>query len=291
MLSEVLYNPDLIRDFEPDDIIQILKGCSEILAKEPALVKLSSQNGESVFVGDTHGDFSTTQYITGRFLQNSDKQYLIFLGDYIDREPEPAGSVWNIVYLCLLKMNFPDRVFLLKGNHEADYAVRCFPYEFSDELVEIFGSIGVKLHDYALNVFRQMPLMLQTANGVIASHSGFPMRGQAVDDKSREDLIIEILWADPEISPIFRGFGIPKFTEEQLIDFLKLTGASCFLRAHDYNLAGRAIYSNRCITVFTCRRYASRAGIIVAKVDLSKKIKDATDIVLEDLTFYLDTSK
>ncbi len=114
MLSEVLYNPDLIRDFEPDDIIQILKGCSEILAKEPALVKLSSQNGESVFVGDTHGDFSTTQYITGRFLQNSDKQYLIFLGDYIDREPEPAGSVWNIVYLCLLKMNFPDRVFFTK---------------------------------------------------------------------------------------------------------------------------------------------------------------------------------
>ncbi|MGB9710777.1 MAG: metallophosphoesterase family protein [Thermodesulfovibrio sp.] len=289
MLSEVLYNPELLNNFEPEDIIDIFKNTAEVLAKEPAFVKPDLKEGEAVFVGDTHGDFSTTKYIVKRFLHNSDKQNLIFLGDYVDREPEPEGSVWNLVYLCLLKINFPDRVFLLKGNHEANYAVQCFPYEFNEELGNLFGKTGVKMHDAAVSVFQEMPLMIQTKNGVVAAHGGFPLKDQKIDDKSSTDLIIDILWADPECSPMFRGYGIPKFTEKQLIEFLNSINASCFIRGHDYNVAGKRIYSNKCITVFTCRRYAFRAGITVAKVDLSKKIKDATDVELENLTFSLDT--
>ncbi len=289
MLLEVLYNPDLLRDFGVQDIIEIFKNVSEVMAKEPAFIKLNIQQGEAMFVGDTHGDFSTTKYIVKKFLNASGNQYLIFLGDYVDREPEPEGSLWNLVYLCLLKINFQARVFLLKGNHEANYAVECFPYEFNEELIELFGSRGTKIHDAAVSVFQEMPLMLQTLNGVVAAHAGFPMRGQKIDDKSRKDLIIDILWADPDVSPMFRGYEIPKFTEDQLINFLNSSGASCFIRGHDYNVAGKAIYSNKCITVFTCRRYAFRAGMTVAKVDLSRKVKDATDIVLENLTFYLDT--
>ncbi|WP_353683577.1 metallophosphoesterase family protein [Thermodesulfovibrio sp. 3907-1M] len=289
MFSEVLYNTELLNDFEPEDIIEVFKNTTEVLAKEPAFIKPDLQEGKAVFVGDTHGDFSTTKYIVKRFLNASGKQYLVFLGDYVDREPEPEGSLWNLVYLCLLKINFPERVFLLKGNHEANYAVECFPYEFNEELIEIFGSTGVKIHEAAVSVFKEMPLMLQTLNGVVAAHGGFPMRGQKIEDKSREDLIMDILWADPECSPMFRGYGVPKFTEEQLINFLDSCGASCFIRGHDYTVAGKAIYSNKCITVFTCRRYAFKAGMTVAKVDLSRKVKDATDIVLEDFTSFLDT--
>lgn len=289
MLSEVLYNPELLENFDPDSIIEVFKTANEVLKKEPPFINLSFPEGEAIFVGDTHGDFSTTKYIVKRFLQQ--KNILIFLGDYIDREPEPEGSLWNLVYLCLLKINFPDRVFLLKGNHEANYAVECLPYEFDQELIDIFGSTGVKIHDAAVSVFKEMPLMIKTINGVLAAHGGFPMEGQKIDDKSRKDLIIDILWADPQISPMFRGFGIPKFTEEQLINFLNSMNASCFIRGHDYNVAGKAIYSNRCITVFTCRRYAYLAGITVAKTDLSKKVNDAGDVVLEDLTSYLDTWK
>lgn len=291
MFEDKLYNPDALKNFEPDEIIKTFRNTAEILKKDAPFIRFSSLKGEAKFIGDTHGDFSTTKYIVREFLKNSENQYLFFLGDYIDREPEPAGSLFNLLYLCLLKINFPDRVYLLKGNHEANYAVECFPYEFDQELLDIFGSYGFKIHEEALNVFREMPLMVQTQNGVVAAHGGFPLSGQPVDDKSRKDLIIDILWADPAISPTFRGYGIPKFTEEELLNFLNSVNASCFIRGHDYNVGGRIIYSNRCITVFTSRRYALQAGVTLAKIDLSKKIKDAKDIVLEDLSAYLDTWK
>uniref|UniRef100_A0A7C4EQA1 Serine/threonine specific protein phosphatases domain-containing protein n=1 Tax=Thermodesulfovibrio aggregans TaxID=86166 RepID=A0A7C4EQA1_9BACT len=287
--KEIFYNPDFLKSFEPDEIIKIFSETAEVLKKDAPFIKFSLTEGEAKFIGDTHGDFSTTKYIVREFLKDSENQYLFFLGDYIDREPEPGGSVFNLLYLCLLKIRFPDRVYLLKGNHEANYAVECFPYEFDQELIEIFGSYGFKIHDEAVKVFREMPLMIQTQNGVVAAHGGFPLSGQPIDDKSRKDLIIDILWADPDISPTFRGYGIPKFTEEELLNFLNSVNATCFIRGHDYNVGGRAIYSNRCITVFTSRRYVLHAGITLAKVDLSKKIKDARDIVLEDLSVYLDT--
>lgn len=289
MQLEILYNPELIENLKPDDIIQVFKNTTKILTQEPPYIKLNFEEGEAIFIGDTHGDFSTTKYIVKKFFQQQNKNYLIFLGDYIDREPEPEGSLYNLIYLCLLKISFPDRIFLLKGNHEAHYSVFCYPYEFDKELIDIFGSTGAKIHDAAISLFKEMPLMLQTINGVVASHAGFPLHGQQINDKSKQDLIVEILWSDPVISPMFRGFGIPKFTEEQLISFLNNINASCFIRGHDYNMAANAIYSNKCITVFTCRRYASIAGITVAKLDLSKKINDARDVVLEDLTFYFDT--
>lgn len=288
MQLEVLYNPELIENLEPDSIIQVFKTTTEILKQEHPYIKLNFVEGEAVFVGDTHGDFSTTKYIVKRFFLQETKNCLIFLGDYIDREPEPEGSLYNLLYLCLLKLNFPDRIFLLKGNHEAHYSVFCYPYEFDKELIDIFGKTGIKIHDTAISLFREMPLMIQTTNGIVASHAGFPFHGQQIDDKSKQDLILEILWTDAAISPMFRGFRIPKFTEEQLISFLNSINASCFIRGHDYHIAGKAIYSNKCITVFTCRRYASIAGITVVKVDLSKKINDARDVVLENLTFYLD---
>lgn len=283
------YNSDSLKSFAPDEIIKIFRKTAEILKKEAPLIRLSLSEGEAKFIGDTHGDFSTTKYIVREFLEDTESQYLIFLGDYIDREPEPEGSFLNLLYLCLLKINFPEKVFLLKGNHEANYAVECFPYEFDQELVDIFGSYGFKIHEEAVNVFREMSLMIQTQNGVIAAHGGFPLRGQKINDKSKKDLIIDILWSDPAISPTFRGYGIPKFTEEDLLNFLNSVNASCFIRGHDYNVGGKIIYSNRCITVFTSRRYALHAGITLAKVDLSKKIRDARDIVLEDLIAYLDT--
>lgn len=285
MLSEALYNPVLLKELEPEKIIEIFNEAANSLKKDAPFIKLNYWEGEITFVGDTHGDFTTTQYIVKRFLSSPEQKYIVFLGDYIDREPEPEGSLYNLLYLCLLRINFPETVFLLKGNHEANYAVLCYPYEFEEELVSIFGSFGFKIHKSAVSVFKEMPLMIQTKNGVVASHAGFPLRAQQIDDKSREDLIIDILWSDPAISPTFRGFGIPKFTEKHLISFLNSINASCFIRGHDYNVAGKAIYSQKCITVFTSRRYVSQAGITVAKVDLSRKINDARDLILEDLTF------
>lgn len=290
MHLEDLYNHGLIVSFEPEEVIETFISGKKILNKEPPFLHLKAQTGEAIFIGDTHGDFSATRYIANRFIKNSDK-YLIFLGDYIDREPEPSGSFFNLLYLCLLKIHFPDRVFLLKGNHEAHYSVFCSPYEFEENLIDIFGNHGFKIHNIVTEFFREIPLMLKTGNGIIASHAGFPMHGQSIDDKSRKDLIIDILWADADVSPMFRGYGIPKFTEKQLNTFLNSTGANCFIRGHDPYLAGKIIYSKKCLTLFTSRTYASHAGMKIAKIQLSKEILSTDSIILEDITSSLSESE
>lgn len=287
MLSEVLYNPNLVKELEPEEIINLFVSATDILRKEPPFLIIEITEGEAIFVGDTHGDFSVTKYITGRFLREKDK-FLIFLGDYIDREPEPEGAIYNLIYLCLLKIAYPNRVFLLKGNHEAHYAVYCHPYEFDKALIDTFGSYGVKIHNYAVEVFKEMPLMVKIPCGVIASHAGFPLHGQNIDDKSGKDLILDILWADAEASPMFRGYGIPKFTEKDLANFLNSMDAVVLIRGHDPYLAGKIIYSGKLITIFTSRTYAYRAGMKIARATLEKRISDANKIILEDLTSFLN---
>lgn len=290
MSLEVFSNPDFVKNFDPEKINETFNLVREVLREEPPFLILTASKGEAIFIGDTHGDFSVTKYIAKKFLTKSDS-YLIFLGDYIDREPEPEGALYNIVYLCLLKISFPNRIYLLKGNHEAHYSVFCYPYEFDRVLVDIFGRYATKIHNSATELFKELPLMLKTENGIIASHSGFPLHGQPVDDKSRKDLIIEILWADAEISPMFRGFGIPKFSEEQLKEFLNENSVYCFIRGHDPYLAGKVTYSKRCITLSTSRTYASRAGIKIARVNLAEKVKDADSVVLKDITSFLSASE
>lgn len=289
MPSEVLYNSDFL-SHDPEDIIEIFNSCTEILKKDPPFIFLGENQGEIIFIGDTHGDFSTTKFIADSFLKNQVK-YLVFLGDYVDREPEPEGSLFNLLYICFLKINFPNRVFILKGNHEANYAVCCHPYEFEQNLIDIFGKRGREIHKYAVELFKEMPLMFQSSNGIVASHAGFPMGRQKIDDKSREDLILDILWADADISPMFRGYGIPKFTETQLIEFLDKTNGKCFIRGHDPYMAGKIIYSNKCITIFTSRSYVFRSGIKIVRAELSKKINDARDLTIEDITSYLIASE
>jgi hypothetical protein len=290
MFLEILSNPDLIREFDLEEIEEVFISAIEVLKKEPPFLYLNAFKGEAVFIGDTHGDFLVSKYIARKYSPETDR-YLIFLGDYIDREPEPEGALYNLLYLCFLKIKFSDRVFLLKGNHEANYAVSCYPYEFDQILIELFGAKGRQLHSITTQLFKEMPLMIKTENGIVASHAGFPLHGQKVDDKSREDLIIDILWADAEASPMFRGYGIPKFTEKQLIKFLNSINASCFIRGHDPYIGGKIIYSKKIITLSTSRTYAKWAGIKITRVKLSEKVENAENITLEDITSYLYTSE
>lgn len=289
MPLEVLYKPSLIQELDPHEILEIFNGLAKNLTFEPPLINLDNIKDEAIFIGDTHGDFSITTFIAKKFLINPDNYVLIFLGDYIDREPEHEGSLYNLLYLCILKKFFPYRVYLLKGNHEAHYSVYCYPYEFDRVLIDTFGKYGVDIHTAATELFKEMPLMIKTENGIVASHAGFPLRGQSINDKSRKDLIIDIAWADVSISPIYRGYDIPKFTEKDLSKFLALMNAKCFIRGHDPYVAGKIIFSKKCITLSTSRTYRAKAGITIAKAKLSEQINDADDIFLEDLTFFLDS--
>jgi len=138
---------------ERHELEECLEDVKEIMEKEPSLVEV---DGKVMIAGDTHGDLKVTKAIAERFFEE-EFDYLVFLGDYVDRAPSDVGSsLPNINYLLFLKRKFPKEIILLKGNHEANYAIPCHPYEFEKEVEDAYP----KMHEKYVEVFKNMPLMM-----------------------------------------------------------------------------------------------------------------------------------
>ena len=272
-------NPDYVKRLSKERIEKCLDKAESAMKNEPAFLEIE---GKTIFVGDTHGDFTITKEVSKRFFEDK-TQKIVFLGDYIDRAPEDAGtSVPNIAYLLFLKCAYPDNVILLKGNHEAASVIPCIPYEFKDEIESLYPG----MHEKFLQVFNQMPLMV-LVNNIFAAHGGI-LKGYKLEqlrtvNKTDAYAIETLTWSDPVISKIDRGAGTP-FTGTDVKEFLKGIGAKVFIRGHDYNTLGTVIFGRTCLTIFSSRRYVSRGnkGILIAKT--YKEISNIKDIVIEDFS-------
>lgn len=272
-------NPDIVWNIERTELERCLVKAEVIMRDEPALLEFE---GKTVFVGDTHGDFMVTKEVAKQFFKDK-TQRIVFLGDYVDRAPEDVGtSVPNICYLLFLKCAFPNNIMLLKGNHEANYAIPCFPYEFGREVEARYPG----LHQRFIKVFAQMPLMALT-NNVFASHGGI-LRGYGLEqlravDKNDVGAIDALSWSDPVISNTNRGAGV-SFSALDVKEFLKRIGAKVFVRGHDYNTLGMAIYDDTCLTLFTSRRYRNMGnkGILIARAN--HEISAFEELVVEEYT-------
>lgn len=87
--------------------------------------------------GDLHGDVHSLVTSLEPYMKENDgfklrdDIYVVFLGDYVDK------GIYGLecIYILLrLKIDNPDRVFLVRGNHE-DSAI-CSIYGFQDELIK-----------------------------------------------------------------------------------------------------------------------------------------------------------
>ena len=102
--------------FSKELIRQTVGRAGAIMLKEPNLVKL---DGKATIVGDIHGQFFDLCAMIRKIDQISDddeNNKLLFLGDYVDRGPYGPEVV---LYLLTLKIRYPDKVVLLRGNHES----------------------------------------------------------------------------------------------------------------------------------------------------------------------------
>src|SRR5262249_22407741 len=135
-------------------LTRLLEGVTPLLAAEPSHIRVRSDR-PIVFVGDTHGDLTTTREVVERFLPTC---RLVFVGDYVDRAPEPEGSIGNIAYLLRCKLAHPQRVILLRGNHE--FRSVFSEGGFGDALFEI--SSNNELASAFERAFAQLPYVATT---------------------------------------------------------------------------------------------------------------------------------
>ena len=163
--------------------------------------------------GDIHGQFADLVELFRIGGSCPDTNYL-FMGDYVDRG---YHSVETVTLLVALKVRYPDRITVLRGNHESRQITQV--YGFYDECLRKYGSASVwKLFT---DLFDYLPLTALVENQVFCLHGGLSPTLDTLDNIRALDRIQEVphegpmcdlLWSDPDdrhgwgISP--RGAGV-----------------------------------------------------------------------------------
>ena len=93
-----------------------------------------------------------------------DTNYL-FLGDYVDRG---YYSVESICLLVAMKVRFPDRMVILRGNHESRQITQV--YGFYDECLRKYGS--GKVWELFTDLFDYLPITAVIDNKIFTCHGG-----------------------------------------------------------------------------------------------------------------------
>jgi len=243
--------------------------------QEGNLIKLES--GRAVFVGDTHGDLQATRTVIARHFYP--KTQIVFLGDYVDRGP---ASAENLNYLLRLKLEHPNNLFLLMGNHEGRGAITFHPADF-------WEGLDRELYTQYATVLSRMPLAVSTPNGIIALHGALP------DVETLEDLEEiefggwqwqQITWGDwQEEDGEYLGddllTGRPQFGQGWFDEMMSRLEKNVLIRSHQPN-ARQAMYGRRCLTIFTSAAYREVIPHrTIAIADLEREVKTVDDLVIE----------
>jgi len=257
------------------EIKELLNEAEKRFTSEAKLIKLES--GKVIFVGDTHGDLEATEKIMHKYLKSENK--LVFLGDYVDRG---SDSLENINFLLGRKLEHPDSLYLLMGNHEGHAVVSFYPADFweglDDELRQRYGE-----------VLSSLPLAASTPNGIIALHGALPDVPRLEDiDRIKPGSVEwhQITWGDWQegeegnlgIDPYT---GRPQFGRDWFEKIMSRMDKSVLIRSHQPS-APPTMYSKRCLTIFTSSAYTHYIPArTIALVDLGREVKTVDDIEVE----------
>jgi diadenosine tetraphosphatase ApaH/serine/threonine PP2A family protein phosphatase len=241
-----------------EDVIRtILRRVRPIVMSQPMLVRTEAPIN---VCGDIHGQITDLVEIfkAGGLPPNS--RYL-FLGDYVDRGKYGTEV---ITVLLGLKVLYPKRIFILRGNHETDSICRI--YGFFDECKRRFS---VRLFKEFTDVFNCLPVAALIEEIALCMHGGLSpelrhlrqieqiYRPLVVPD---EGLACDILWADPEEGssgwqPSERGVSFT-FGEDVVKRVCDSLGIDIVLRAHQVVDEGYSFFAGRrLVTIFSASNY------------------------------------
>ncbi|KAH8921151.1 Metallo-dependent phosphatase [Atractiella rhizophila] len=252
-----------------DRQIEQLKRCepiSETEVKELCLkareILIEEGNVERVqapitICGDIHGQFQDLMELFRTGGMCPDTNYL-FMGDFVDRG---HYSVETFLLLLLLKVRYPDRMTLIRGNHESRQITQV--YGFYDECVRKYGSSSVWRYC--------------CEEEVLCVHGGLSPSVQSVDqivliDRKQEvphdGSMCDLLWSDPEdikgwsISP--RGAGYV-FGADVCHKFVHDNNLELIARAHQLVMEGYKMqFDRRLVTVWSAPNYCYRCGNVAS---------------------------
>ncbi|MFP3952035.1 MAG: metallophosphoesterase [Candidatus Bathyarchaeia archaeon] len=285
-LSQPPEDPNKLQQEIMDGIIT-LKHQHRSLNVKGAIVRIP-EDGDIVIVGDIHGDFNSLKRIIEKTniidrMEKSDSQYLVFLGDYIDRGSQQIEVLHTVLRLL---NEHPNQVFPLRGNHEGPRDLRASPHDFPQHLRYHYGESGIKLYNSFQQLFENFYVAAYINEKALLVHGGIPTSASSLDELAEaprthpsEPHLTEILWNDPSsipgILPNPRGAG-KQFGNDVANKFLDDIGARLLIRGHQSAEEGYRI-QGRIITLFSCKLpHYGNENAAYLDVDLNKPLNQDT---------------
>jgi hypothetical protein len=230
---------------------------------------------ELLVVGDLHGcysclkaalmqaDFFTKVEAHERDPQNTPAIFLVLLGDYIDRGRfSYAGTLRAVMQLYL---KWPDRVFMLRGNHEfyIEHKGRVLapvrPAEAMESLVDV---AHMDVFVRYMKLFEALPNML-VFDRTLFVHGGIPRQDtwqqkyKGLSSLNDPEIRFQMMWSDPsdaEAIPLELQQENARFPfgRKQFQHFMTQIGCRTLFRGHERVTEGfRQVYDGPGGSLFT----------------------------------------
>ena len=270
------------------DLMEVTHTVCRLLEDEPRCLFMQSP----VYVfGDIHGNLEDLHFFSDNIwklgMDLTAGQFL-FLGDYVDRG---MSSLECVAYLFGLKILFPTKISLLRGNHETrdvngweeHYREKSFLYQCKDR----FGNeLGEEVWEECNCAFDRLPLSAVIDHDIFCIHGGIPrpvceyeneiqaileipkvasvMPAYSYEEEWMRTVASDCLWSDPAPASMEshlppdgfgespRGGGAVMFGSSAIDNFLASNELSYIIRAHEAHAQGVSLSKGaRVFTVFS----------------------------------------
>ena len=266
-------------DLKEEEIKYLIDKSLPIIKEQKMLIELEAPLH---VCGDIHGQYYDLLRIFEHCGYPGEYNYL-FLGDYVDRGKQ---SLETICLLLCYKIKYPEKVTLLRGNHESSVTNRI--YGFYDECKRRYN---VRLWRSFTDLFNFLPVAALIDEKILCMHGGLSpdlKNIQNIKDISRPTdipdtgLLCDLLWSDPdkdvlEYDENDRGVSVI-FGEKIVLDFNKKNDLDLIIRAHQVVDDGYEFFAQRqLITIFSapnyCGEFDNSAGIMIIDESLTCSLK------------------
>lgn len=278
------WKPPVRRQFFLDcsEIAKLCDSSEMIFARELSVLELKAP--VKIF-GDLHGQFGDLMRLFDEYGSPStagDISYIdyLFLGDYVDRGQH---SLETIILLLALKVEYPQNVHLIRGNHEASDINALFGFRI--ECIERMGERdGIWAWHRINQLFNWLPLAAVIERKIICMHGGIGRSITHVEQienlqrpitmETGSVVLMDLLWSDPTendsvegLRPNARGPGLVTFGPDRVMEFCKNNDLQLIVRAHECVMDGFERFAQgHLITLFSATNYcgtANNAGAIL----------------------------